>query len=260
MSSLANDPQVPGLPVGVGIFASLEREWRRTARSSAMRAQVRAWAATEPLLRGFASADAVIAGISWERYRPSPAGALVLSALLRQATAPLGARALLQALLPRIRLEDVFTATYGHRTGEGWPRPADTVADLVAECFVAIRRHAGEDRDDVARLVVGEATRRLRTARQVQRRYEVRTVVLLPDHSGRQPVDLLAARSAAEWLAVVLSGAVRRGEMSAEAARLVYATRVKGTRASTVGRDQGMQPRAVYYALAKAERGLMAAA
>ena len=98
---------------------------------------------------------------------------------------PLAARALLQAMLPRLRRRGVLIARYGHGVGDSWKRPADTLADLVAECYSAIRRHAGEDRDDVPRVVLQEATRRLRTARrQAQRRYQARTVLLGPGNFG----------------------------------------------------------------------------
>ena len=116
-----------------------------------------------------------------------------MTALQRQAADPLAARTLLQALLPRIRAERVLVPKYGHGIDEAWQRPADTVADLVAECFVAVKRHAGEDRDDVARLVLQEATRKLRSARQVQRRYQLRTALLLPDHQGYAAADLSAS-------------------------------------------------------------------
>jgi DNA-directed RNA polymerase specialized sigma24 family protein len=184
-------------------------------------------------------------------------GRRVLAALLRQAADPLAARTLLQALLPRIKVERVISPQYGHGIGEGWQQPADTVADLVAECFTAVKRHAGEDRDDVARVVIQEATRKLRTARQAQRRYHERTVLLVPDHSVHACAELSVARSGAEWLAAVLAEAVRSRHLSKTDARLVYATRVKGLPASEVGRRTGMPPKAVYYALARAERNLL---
>jgi DNA-directed RNA polymerase specialized sigma24 family protein len=160
-------------------------------------------------------------------------------------------------MLPRIKAERVVSPEYGHGIGEGWQRPADTAADLVAECFAAVKRHAGEDRYDVARLVLQEATRKLRTARQAQRRYQDRTVLLMPDHSMRACAELSTARSGPEWLAAALTEAVRSRRLSKTEARLVYATRVKGVPASEVGRCTGMPPKAVYYALAQAERTLL---
>jgi hypothetical protein len=130
----------------------------------------------------------------------------------------------------------------------------------LAESFASVRRHAGEERDDVARLVLQEATRRLRTVRQSQRRYEARTVPLSPRHAKPPTVDLFAARTQAEWLAKALLDAVRQGGLGASDARLVYAARVKGLPASEVGRREGMAAKAVYYALARAERAFMAAA
>ena len=84
----------------------------------------------------------------------------------------------------------MLTPKYGHGIGEGWQRPLDTVADLVAECFAAVKSHAGEEVDDVARLVLQEATRKLRTARQAQRRYHYRTAILLSDHARYAAADL----------------------------------------------------------------------
>jgi hypothetical protein len=256
MSSPAQSRPPARARVGGAIFEGLEREWRRAVRSRAMQAEALAWSTIEPALQG-ASADDIIARVTWDGYRPSVAGAVVLSALLRQATDPRGARALLQALLPRIRAENVCTPMYGHGIAENWQRPGDTVADFVAECFSVIKRHAGENRADVDRLVVQEAARKLRTARQVQRRYQARTVALAPGHCARVPADLLSARSVAELLATAVLRAVKSGQLSSEEARLLYATRVKGLAASEAGRRQGMAPKAVYHALARAERALL---
>jgi DNA-directed RNA polymerase specialized sigma24 family protein len=151
----------------------------------------------------------------------------------------------------------VLLPAYGHGIGESGPACADTVADLVAECFAAIRRHAGEDRVDVPRLLVQEATRKLRTVRRAQHRYHERTVPIPVAHDGWAATDLTASRSSAEWLAVALTDAVRSGSLTAAQAALVYATRVKGVPASEVGRHHGMRPRAVYYALAQAESALL---
>jgi DNA-directed RNA polymerase specialized sigma24 family protein len=248
-----------------GILDRLEREWRHAVCEPGMQEEARAWAVAEPVLRlgmgqgrGEAGgAGQVVARVTWVGYRPSADGALVLSALLRQAGSALAARALLQALLPRIKAEQVQTATYGHGVGESWPRLADTVADLVAECFAAIKGHAGEDRDDVDRVIVRQAARRLRTARQVQHRYQARTVALLTGHSMLAPVDMSCARSEAEWLAVALVEAVRGAQLTAAQARLLYDARVKGVPASEVGRAHGLAPKAVYHALARAERALL---
>ena len=141
--------------------------------------------------------------VRWAGYEPVGDGAAVLSALLRLATEPLAARALLVAMAGRIRAERILVPSYGHGIADSWQSPADTRADLVAECFAAISRHAGQDRDDVARLVMQEATRRLRTARQVHHRYQQRTTPLGPAHGGRAATDLVGSRTTAEWLAVI---------------------------------------------------------
>jgi len=258
MRSQAVPAAISGAQSATGIFDRLELDWRRSLRSPALHDEARTWAAAEPALCGAAGAGDIVARVTWEGYRPSVDGALILSALLRQARSPLAARALLQALLPRIRVERVQTATYGHGVGESWPRPADTVADLVGECFVAITRHAGEDRDDVALVIVSQAARRLRTARQAQHRYQSRTVALLTGHGVLATGDISCARSAAEWLASALVDAVRADQLTADQARLLYAARVKGMPASDVGRAHGLPPKAVYHALARAERALLA--
>jgi hypothetical protein len=257
--SVPDDPPRPGPSTGptACIFESLQREWRRTSSRPLMRARVRAWTGAEPALEGCASADEIAHLVVWQGRQPSARGRRALAALLRQAGDPLAARTLLQALLPRIEAEKVLRPQYGHGISEGWQPPEDTVADLVAECFAAVKRHAGEDRDDVARLVLQEATRKLRTARQAQRRYHNRTELLMPDHSIRASAELSVARSGAEWLAAALTEAVRARRLSKTEARLVYATRVKGLRASEVGRRTGLRPKAVYHALARAERTLL---
>ena len=77
-------------------------------------------------------------------------------------------------------------------------------------------------------------------------------------HDARASTDMAASRTSAEWLAVVLTEAVRAQSLSTAQAGLVYATRVKGLPASEVGRRHGMRPKAVYYALARAESTLLA--
>jgi DNA-directed RNA polymerase specialized sigma24 family protein len=253
-------PPTASTGITAGIFESLEREWRRLSARPQMTAHSQRWAAAEPVLGGCGDAGAIIRLATWQGRQPSAETAEVLRALLRQSPDPLAARTLLQALLPRIRAERVLSPKYGHGVGEAWQQPVDTVADLVAECFVAVMRHAGEDHDDVARLVLQEATRKLRTARQAERRYRQRTVLLVQDHAGCGAHDLSAARSGAEWLATALLEAVRSRRLSKTEARLVYAARVKGLPASDVGRRAGMRPKAVYYALARAERALLSRA
>lgn len=238
------------------VFEALDRDWERLATSPATRAREPGWWAAEPEIAGLHAGE-VVQRVGWSGYWPSAEGANLLSALLRLATCPFAARSLLQALLPRIKAENVYTPTFGHGVGEAWRRPADTAADLVAECFAAISRHAGEDCEDVPRLVLQEAARRLRTARQAERRYQKRTPVLASSHPALAPVELYNARSGPEWLATAVLDALRCGLISQSQAALVYATRVKGVPASEVGRKQGLAPRAVYYALGVAERALL---
>jgi DNA-directed RNA polymerase specialized sigma24 family protein len=242
------------------VFERLDQEWRRLCSRPELGERSRTWAAAEPVLSGCHDASAMVGRVTWSGRRATTEASAVLAALLRQAGDPLAARALLQALLPRIRVERVLTAKYGHGVGEAWQRPADTIADLVAECFAAVKRHAGEDREDVGRVVLQEATRKLRTARQAQRRYHQRTVQLVPDHCASAAADLSTARSTAEWLAAALTEAVRSRRLSKAEAGLFYAARVQGLPASDVGRRAGMRPKAVYYALARAERALLSKA
>ncbi len=209
------------------IFAGLQRDRERITVGAEMKARFQQWALAEPALERCLGASGIIRSVRWQGRRPTDEGARVMAALERQAADPFAARTLLQALLPRIRAERVLLPKYGHGIGEAWQRPADTMADLVAECFVAVKRHAGEDRDDVARLVLQEATRKLRSARQVQRRYYLRTDLLLPDHPRYATADLSVARSPAEWLAAALTDAVRSHQLSKGEARLVYGARAK---------------------------------
>ena len=244
------------------MFGALERDWERLASSPGIKDKVTAWGSAEPSLAGL-DAREVVERVAWEGYVPSAEGASVLSALLRLSACTYAARALLQALVPRMRAENVYTPTFGHRLGDRWRRPSDTAADFVAECFAAICRHAGEDRDDVCRLVVGEAVRRLRTARQVERRHQQRTVGLGVARASGQAglgASLYSVRSEAELLAGAVLDAFRLGRLTPEQAAILYGTRVKGCPASEVGRRQGMAPRAVYHALAIAERALLSKA
>ncbi|HTW09510.1 MAG TPA: hypothetical protein VME46_18530 [Acidimicrobiales bacterium] len=246
------------LPAGT-VFDRLEREWEQLARSPLMQAEAARWADREPALApGRLGAGAVVGAVAWCGYEPGPGGQAVLSALLRVSLSPLAARALLQALLPRLRAERVNSPTYGHGLGEHSCFPSDTAAQLVAECYVGIRRHAGEDRTDVHRLLVTRAVRRLRTARQVQRRYQSRTVVLARPDLVEGSVAAREALSEAEHLAGVVVSALQTGRLSLAQARLVYAARVQGWPAAVVGRATGMPPRAVYHALSRAEQAVAA--
>ena len=251
------------------LFAGLEHEWRKVASCQAARAVMAGLAEGEPDLAQCQSLADAVAIVSWHGRSPSPVGACVMSALLRQARSPLVDRALLQALLPRIRAERVASPVYGHRCGDYAQSPADTMGDLVAECYAAITRHAGEDHADVARLILQEATRRLRTARQADRRYRQRTVQLegdvpwprsAPQADRHHIADLWSARTAVEWLAEAVVEAVRRGRLSVGEARLVYGARVRGLHASELGRQEGLPGRSVYYALSQAELALISAA
>ena len=241
------------------VFMSLESDWRHVVTTQAMRACERRWWDVEPTLQGLVANDIVLQ-VRWEVYLPLPEGARLLSALLRVASCRSASRCLVQALLPRLRVENVYTPTFGHGVGGNWRCPADTAADFVAECFAVIRRHAGEDRPDVSNLVVGEAARRLRTARQAERRHESRTVVLGMGQVPQLSCGLLSARSEAEWLAGAVVDALRGGRLNGQQAALLYATRVQGLAASEVGRRQGLAPKAVYYALSRAEQALLSRA
>jgi len=249
------------------LFLRLDHEWRRLAASAQAEGLAGDLAQSEAALAGCASLAELVARVRWEGRRPAAASVPVLSALLRQARQPLAARALLQAVLPRIRCEDVARPAYGHGLSEHWQSPADTMSDLVAECYAAICRHAGEDHPDVARLVLQEGARRVRTARQRQRRYQLRTRPL-PGAAATASldawarwcpavVDLWSAQTPAERLAGLVVDAVRAGHLSLRQARLLYATGVRGLPASEAGRQAGLPARAVYYALARAEAALV---
>ena len=257
MSSPAN-PRAGSPPERpTGLFANLDDEWRIMARCRPLQARCQAWAAAEPALLHSADPRALVSLVTWDGFQPSDVGSRALTALLRLAVEPLAARVLLQTMLPRLKAERALMAKYGQGVGESWQRPIDTVADLVAECYSAVKRHAGEDRDDVPRVLLQEATRRLRTARQSQRRYQARTVLFVPGHFDGASADLSVARSGAEWLATALMDAVRTSRLSTLEAGLLYGTRVKGLPASEVGRCAGLRPKAVYYALARAEQALL---
>lgn len=242
------------------IFVALASEWRGLYRSPGSLVALGRWQSAEAALTPFADLGAVVAGVTWEGYRASPAALPVLRALLHLADDTLAARTLLQALLARARAERVATGRFGHGLDEHRQDPADTQADLVAECFAAIKRHAGEDHPDVARLVVQEATRKLRTARQAQRRYNDRHGALGPGEAACGSSGMLDARTCAEWLATAVCTAVSDGRLSPDQARLVYATRVKGLPASETGRAVGLAPKKIYYALSRAERAFVAGA
>ena len=242
----------------MSVYDELDLQWRHIGSTPAARARLAAWSDAEPVLRPYPTPAEVVGDIT--AARRSTHSRRLLRALLRASGDPFAARTTLQAMVPGLRAERVIQPCYGHRIDERWATPADTYADLVCATWETIRAHAGETCDDPERLVVRAATRQLRTRRQAHVRAQRRRVPLDPDlHVGT--VEMLdAGRTAAEQVTIALADAVRNATLSVEQARLLYATAVVGIDARKAGRLFGLaKPKAVYYALARAEAALVGA-
>jgi DNA-directed RNA polymerase specialized sigma24 family protein len=241
----------------------LATEWITIAQSSSGALALKRWQGAEPALRRHRALAEIPDSLPVAPPEPDDRGAL-LQALLRLSDDAVAARTLLQCLLPRIRHERVNLPRYGHGLSERSQSVEDTFADLVAECYFAICRHAGRDLGpdaNVSRLILQTATRRLRTIRQAQRRYWERTesldVPVPPAALQAALADHRPARSDAEQLALSVVEAVQRRGLERSDAQLIYATRVTGLPASRAARMQGMKPKSVYYALQSAEQELL---
>jgi hypothetical protein len=245
----------------MNVFRTLQEDWHQIASRPDAVAGLARWRRSEVVLEGFVNLGQVLDEI--QHRGDADRSCRLLASLLRQAGDPLAARAVLQAVLPGL------AATLpGHRRipvpAPGVPRHAhqdrahqdrayqDMDADIVACAWEEIRGRAGQSLDHPARAVIGSARRRLRTWQEAQRRLATRTVVL--DIERHAPIaDLEWTRDPAERLAALLVAAVETGRLPHVQARLVFATSVAGLSAADVGTREGLPPRAIYFALGKAQ-------
>jgi DNA-directed RNA polymerase specialized sigma24 family protein len=234
----------------MGVFEVLGVEWLQIGATPAARQHLARWGEAEPALGRFATPIELV-DVILTRGDPNRSCEL-LGCLLRLADDPFAARTLLQALAPGLR--HAARTEFWPRRGI-WTRLADTEADVVAAAWETIRARAGQTVAYPAREVIGAARRRLRSTREAHDRRNDRTAVVDVAETG-PPADMEAGRSMAERFAARLIDAVRTGSLPTRQARLLYATAVVGLRPVEVGEIEGLQPRTVYYALAKAQAAL----
>jgi hypothetical protein len=236
----------------MSLFRELQQEWTSTASSRAARSALDRWSTDEEVFTGFVSPMEVVAAI--QRRGDPERSRVLLAALLRQADDALATRAVLQAILPGL---SKMPWAGSNLVGDGrrWVNLRDVDADLVACAWEEIHRRAGQTHSHPAKVLIGAVHRRLRTWREAHERCAARSTTF--DWELHAPgVDLEWARPPAERLAARLVTAVAGGAISTEQARLIFATAVAGLPAAEVGRREGLAPRAIYFALSRAETNL----
>jgi hypothetical protein len=239
----------------MSIYRALKDEWDTMSTTPAARGALAGWARAEPVLAGFTDPRELVGAIQGGADTANSCARL--AALVRLAAQPLAARAVLQVILPG--LGGVVTGEWrsaGWRDGpSAWDRLDDVHVEVVAAAWEVIAASAGRSLAFPARNLIRGVRRRLRTTREAHERTARRTVSLDPVVHDRHAAPH-SARSSAEHAADVVVDAVRAGRLSAAQGRLLYATGVIGIAAAEVGQREGLPPKAVYYALAKAEAAL----
>jgi len=228
------------------LFRALEAEWVVLGENNRARARLAAWATREPVLRGFGSPAEVVVFCNARRDVGSAND--VLGALLRVAGSdPLGARAVLQAVLPALAgLARRARAATVSEPGDSelWDQ------EVVALAWEQITALADSPPRWPAMAIVNLTWTRLRTAIDRHRR-NLWCCATVPDEPVHGDV-----RSTADQLADVLVEAVRRGTISRDAAAVVLRTRVLGFSPAETARATGRSPAWVYKQRERAERSL----
>ncbi len=160
------------------LIEQLEAEWPLLA-AGALQPRLRAWAASEPALAGFATPQQLLRNLRGLRGRPRAEDA-ILAALVRQAQSdPLAARVVLQALLPGLKaLAGRILLEAGERE-ELW-------SALLAHCWERIRRYPIERRPRrIAANVLLDTLKK--TTRELKRQRHLRD-----NEGGDAPPDQVA--------------------------------------------------------------------
>nr|MDQ6947997.1 hypothetical protein [Actinomycetota bacterium] len=187
--------------MGDRLFEALDAEWAAVGTSLRARAAFGRWAKAEPALAGMTSpADAVA---SCRKGAPV-ANAEVLGALLRHADEPLGARAVLQAVVPSLRTQAARRVGGARQlvSAQGWEAGDDFDADVVEVALRRIAELAGTSPPWPAQAICESTWMAMRCALVRSARWGT----FSPLNEAVAGVEASPERSDAEALAVALVG------------------------------------------------------
>ena len=218
------------------------------------RAAVSRWGTSEPALVEWATAGEVASACRSTRFAAQDQ---LIESLLRVAAGDeLAQLTVVAGLADRLRSIARRWARAGVPDGE----LQSMEADLVAECWAATSRLAGQVASGhplPARLglrLADAAVEAVRVPRRRDRRHAARTVPLTHAAHG-----MARARTAADELALEVADAVRAGRLSLTAARPVFLTRVAGFDVADAAKRLGCTPGVVRAVRSRAERRMVAA-
>ncbi|MGI8984180.1 MAG: hypothetical protein ACR2HM_06565 [Acidimicrobiales bacterium] len=181
--------------------------------------------------------------------------AAVLGALLRHAGEPLGARAVLQAVVPSLRPQAArrVGGVRHLRTGQGWEGSDDFDAEVVAVALARIAELAGTSPAWPAQAICEATWACLR----VSAARSVRQPAPEDIDAEAEMIEAGPSRTDAETLAMVVATAVRAQWLDSDDAQVIYATRVLGHTPAELAAAQGRDVRALRAQRARAERRLV---
>jgi len=241
------------------LFRRLDRDWSNLATSPASAAAVSRWRASAPALTPYRDLAEVLQGC---RQRGGIQGNTVLAAVIASGRRdPLAERTALQALLPGLtRLSQRIHRRGLVGPGRAWADLEELDQDLVALTLGRIRAHAVRPPRWPASTVLSEVWERARTIAARHRR-EGALWHLRDDGwwDGRTDAD---EELWSDRLTRLLRHAVDTGLLDADAARLVFTTRVLGFTLTEVADRAGLPLSTLHDHRSRAERdltGLLAA-
>jgi hypothetical protein len=225
------------------LIAQLEAEWPSLA-AGALQPRLRAWAAAEPALAGFATPQQLLRHLRGLRGRPR-AEDEILAALVRQAQSdPLAARVVLQALLPGLKALAGRLLLDASEREELW-------SALLAHCWERIRRYPIERRP--ARIAANVLLDTLKkTTWELKRQRRLRD----QEGGGVQP-DQVATSGVDPDVDRLIGRAVAAAAISAEEAELIMRTRVDGADLHALARERGLAYHTLKVRRLRAEKRLL---
>ena len=237
--------------MGDRLFEALDAEWATVGTSPEARAAFERWAMVEPALAGMKSPAEAVASC---RGAAPVTSAPVLGALLRHANEPLAARAVLQTVVPSLRIQ-AARRVGGVRqmvSGQGWEAGDDFDADVVEVALRRIAELAGTSPPWPAQAICESTWMTMRCGLVRSARWG--TVSALNEEVA--DVEASPERSGAEALTVALVDAVRAQWLPVDDAGVIYTTRVLGRSAAELASAQGRTARALRAQRSRAEQRL----
>jgi hypothetical protein len=238
--------------MGDRLFEALDAEWATVGTSPEARAAFGRWAMEEPALAGMNSPAEAVASC---RGAAPATSAPVLGALLRHAKEPLAARAVLQTVVPSLRIQAARRVGGARQmvSGQGWEAGDDFDADVVEVALRRIAELAGTSPPWPAQAICESTWMTMRCALVRSARWGT-PATLDEDVASREASP---ERSDAEALTVALVDAVRAQCLPVDDAAVIYTTRVLGRSAAELASAQGRTARALRAQRSRAEQRLV---